>query len=414
MARAATGQVIEPGGKQRSWALRFRAYGRRRYVTLGTAEDGWNRQRVEDELRHVLADVERGLWRPHEPEPVEAPAEVPTFHEFASEWLRNREPELRPKTLKDYRWALSYHLLPFFARHRLDAITVEEVDRYRATKLREGVLAPAQINKTLKRLAQILEVAADYSHLPRNPAASKGGRRRVKEPKPQRSSVEPEQLMALLDAAVRGHRPLLATLAGAGLRVGEACALDWGDINVATGTLTVRESKTNAGEGRGVDLPLGLADELRTHKAAASRTGPGDPVFLSGSRNGKRARQTPDNVGRRLKTAIRRANVRLEEAGIEPISEKRVTPHSLRRTYVSVRSALGDDPAYIAEQIGHEDPTFTIRVYAKAAKRRKRLSDAYREPFDQALEWAEMGRIDDGSEAEMRGTVSVDTRNPAY
>jgi hypothetical protein len=69
-----------------------RCYGKRRYVTLGT--DGWNRQRAEAELRHVLADVERGLWRPHEPEPVEAPAQVPTFHQFASKWLAARAVEL--------------------------------------------------------------------------------------------------------------------------------------------------------------------------------------------------------------------------------------------------------------------------------------------------------------------------------
>jgi hypothetical protein len=35
MARKATGQVIEPTGKQRSWALRFRAYGKRRFLALG-------------------------------------------------------------------------------------------------------------------------------------------------------------------------------------------------------------------------------------------------------------------------------------------------------------------------------------------------------------------------------------------
>ena len=116
-------------------------------------------------------------------------------------------------------------------------------------------------------------------------------------------------------------------------------------------------------------------------------------MFCSRPRNGKRSRQTPENVARRLKTAIRRANLTLSEAGIEPISG-RVTPHSLRRTYASVRAAGGDDPVYIAEQLGHEDPTFTIRVYAKVAKRRERLSDEYRLPFDEAVQWAEMRRIE--------------------
>jgi hypothetical protein len=99
MPRKATGQVIEPSDG-RSWAIRFRAYGKRRYVSLGTAEEGWNRKRAEAELRHVLADVERGLWRPYEPAQVPQVAEAPTFHEFASEWLENREPELRPKTVE--------------------------------------------------------------------------------------------------------------------------------------------------------------------------------------------------------------------------------------------------------------------------------------------------------------------------
>ena len=38
MPRKATGQVIERDGKRgRTYALRFRAYGERRFLTLGTA-----------------------------------------------------------------------------------------------------------------------------------------------------------------------------------------------------------------------------------------------------------------------------------------------------------------------------------------------------------------------------------------
>lgn len=384
MARKATGQIIPPKDG-RGWAIRFRAYGKRRALTLGTSEEGWNRQKVEEALRHVLADVERGIWQPHQPQPVEAPADVPGFHEFASEWMEARRPELRPRTIKDYEWALSHHLLPFFARHLLPEITVAEVDRYKQAKVREGKLAAAQINKTLKRLSQILDVAVDYGHLPSNPAASKGGRRRVKETPPLRALVEPEQLMALLDAAPKRHRAVLATLAGAGLRVGELCALDWQDLDLATGTLIVRESKTAAGR-RQVDLPSGLVTELWTLAATSDQTGPDDPVFL-----GRRGtRQTSDNVGRRLKSAISKANVELEAKGIAPISEC-VSPHSLRRTYASLRFACGDDPVYVAEQGGWADPSFPIKVYARAVRRRERLSGAHREAFDAALQWAAMG-----------------------
>lgn len=67
MARQATGQVLERkrGDGTRVWALRFRAYGKRRRLTLGTAEEGWTRQRAGEELQNVLADVRCGTWRPH-------------------------------------------------------------------------------------------------------------------------------------------------------------------------------------------------------------------------------------------------------------------------------------------------------------------------------------------------------------
>jgi hypothetical protein len=112
----------------------------------------------------------------------------------------------------------------------------------------------------------------------------------------------------------------------------------------------------------------GTAGALRELKARSSGD-PGDPVFW----------RTP---------------------GIEPLSEE-VTPYSFRRTYSSLRASRwidaegnmrpGDDPVYIAEQMGHTDPKFTFRVYQRAVKRRERLSGAHLEAFDKALQWAAMG-----------------------
>jgi Phage integrase, N-terminal SAM-like domain len=171
MARKPTGHVMAPDNdRRRSYALRFRAYGERRFITLGRPEDGWTQERAEAKLRHILADVERGIWQPDEAVPApDVPKAEPTFHEFATDWLRNGEPEWRPKTIVDYRWALELHLLPYFAQHRLSEITAEEIDRYKGAKLRERKLAPNAINKTITRLAQILEVAVEYKQLEHNP-----------------------------------------------------------------------------------------------------------------------------------------------------------------------------------------------------------------------------------------------------
>jgi hypothetical protein len=54
------------------------------------------------------------------------------------------------------------------------------------------------------------------------------------------------------------------------------------------------------------------------------------------------------------------------------------------------------------EQLGHEDPAFTFRVYQRAVKRRDKLSGTLLEEFDRGLEWAEIGRIAETEQPEAR------------
>jgi integrase len=389
VARPATGQLLVREGKRgRVYAARFRAYGQREYVTLGSSADGWTEARARLELENILADVRRGIWQAPEPAPVvEAREQEPTFHEFASEWVASRTVEgIAASTLKNYEWALSYHLLPYFKDFRMSEFTVRDVDAYKTLKAKEGVIAANAINQTLQRLAQILDLAVEYGHLPANPA--RGRRRRLPKTKPRRPFVEPEQLMCLLRAAEglydgRG-RPLLGVLAGAGLRIGEALALQRRDVNLARGTLTIRQSKTEAGV-RTVDLTPALRDELALWLDRAEIRDPTALVFRTGNGN----TDNRHNVHRMLTRAITRANKRLTQVGIEPIGP--VSPHGLRRTFASLRTAAGDDPVYIAAQIGHTDVTFTLSVYARAVKHRQRLTEHEREQYELAIEWAQMG-----------------------
>jgi integrase len=113
-------------------------------------------------------------------------------------------------------------------------------------------------------------------------------------------------------------RPVIARWSGAGLRAGEAVALDWRDLNLATGTLTVGRAKTDVGSYREVDLPGGLIEALSEWKASRDRTAADDPVLTTRSRS----RQSVTNGDHRMKTAIKAANVQLEDLGIEAISER--------------------------------------------------------------------------------------------
>jgi integrase len=408
MARPATGQVVVDARRHSpTFGLRFRAYGKRRYVTLGTAAEGWTHAKAQTELENVLADVRRGIWQPPAKEPVPEQPNDPTLHEFASQWFEANKAGWRPKTREDYSWQLTHHLLPFFKDHALSRITVSEVDRYRSAKLRESErlakaredwrrllegtrdpakrrelrseqprkpLAPGTINKTITTLAQIMEVAIEYELVDRNPA--KGRRRKLKAAKPAPVWLDTAaQIRALLDAATeldgearRGRRymarhAMLATLVYAGLRIGELCALRWRDVDLSAGRIVVHQAKTNAGL-RTIDVLPVLRDVLLALKAERQPLAD-DYVFPSGSGSA----QNPSNIRQRvLAPTVKRANERLEAAAEAPLPAG-ITPHKLRHTFASLLVALGTDPGAAMDQLGHSDPAFTLRVYRHAMRR---------------------------------------------
>jgi integrase len=108
--------------------------------------------------------------------------------------------------------------------------------------------------------------------------------------RPQRSFLDrADHIAALLDGAGeldkranvrRGQRrAFLATLIFAGLRLGEALALQWRDVDFARGTITVRRAKTVAGERVVYVLPI-LRDELDGYR---SRIEPVPDALVFGS-----------------------------------------------------------------------------------------------------------------------------------
>jgi integrase len=375
MARQGSGAIIEHSGQDgRVYrSLRFTAYGKRRFVSLGPI----TRAEAEKALRYALTDIERGTWMP--PQDVAAPAEpeaVPTFHEYAEQWWVRNRGQLRDSTQADYRWRLEQHLLPFFAEHRLDEITFDLVERYLAGKLAEPVpLAPRSINMTVTLLGAILETAVERELISRNPA--RGKRRRVREHAPRRTYLHTAgEIAALLEAAGerdsaaredRQHvhrRAMLAVLVFAGLRIGELCALRWRDVDLAAGWLTVGEAKTDAGRRR-VKIRGALRDELLAIRANAGTVDPDRFVFAT-STGRKPSRENVRN--RVLGPAVELASERLVEHGLAPLPEG-LTPHSLRRTFASVLYALGEDPGVVMDEMGHTSPALALRIYRQAMRR---------------------------------------------
>jgi integrase len=433
MPRPATGHVIKPTERQPSFGLRFTAYGKRRYLNLGRPEDGWTLAMAQRELAVVLRDVDLGTWRPPQPDLAPTKDIDPAFHEFASDWFATKRLEVEPNTANHYRNDLTNHLLPFFKEHHLSQITVAEVDRYRQQKVREAAeiaaaaetdtpmmvsyvdrlgrsyrrrarpLSARSINMHIDLLAQILAVAVDHGHIPSNPAIGKRRRLKVSKPRPVHLDSA-EQIAILLEAAAEldrgaavidvmdrdgrrwtqrhpvlttGRRAAIATLLLGGGRASATGAMVWRDVNLANGRFDVGRDKTDAGM-REVDmLPL-LREILTEHKAASERTGPDDPVFVTSSGKPRSRHNLRQDV---VDAVVAHANRLVEERGLQPLPLG-ITPHKLRHTFASILVAIGKDPTYVMQQLGHTDPAFTLRVYSHTMRR----SDSERDELKALVE----------------------------
>jgi integrase len=126
-------------------------------------------------------------------------------------------------------------------------------------------------------------------------------------------------------------------LLGSGMRVGEAVALDQGDVH--DGWVQLRKSKTTI---RAVRLSADADEAIHKAIAKAPRVGKGEPVFF-GPRGDRLSRHS-------LTHALSK------RTGL--------TAHALRHGTATLMVAAGVHMRLVAEQLGHANPAMTARVYS--------------------------------------------------
>ena len=163
------------------------------------------------------------------------------------------------------------------------------------------------------------------------------------------------------------RRAILATLGCAGLRNSEVCDLQLGDLDFAHGVIHVRDAKTDAGI-RQVNMTPWLHDELLVYRASRASADLDEPAFptRSGARRDRR------NVNRRVIAPAVRAADALRAERRQPPLPGSITAHTFRRTFITLMLEAGAPVPYVQAQVGHEDPTTTLEIYAQVLKRRDR------------------------------------------
>ena len=262
-----------------------------------------------------------------------------TVGEYLERWLRGKR-DIRPSTKALYQSHVRVHLVPTLGHHRLGELRPDHIERFV-----DGLtVSPGTVGLILRTLKAALEVGVTRNQIPDNPAAT------VRAPKVTRSPVEPmtHDMAESIRQAVEGEwvEHIVRFLMGSGCRVGEACALDQGDV--MDGYVRLRSPKTVPRATLvSEDGMAALAEAIRT----APRRGPREPVFFGPKTGDRTTRVTVSH-------AIARC---LARHGLP-----RLTAHKLRHGAATLMLADGHSIKTIAEQLGNTERV-AAQTYAHVA-----------------------------------------------
>jgi integrase len=149
------------------------------------------------------------------------------------------------------------------------------------------------------------------------------------------------------------------------------------------GRIVLDDSKSDAGV-REIHLSPFVREELALYKASLPHEpNPSDPVFsVRGGGSGDRF-----NLGRRLKhIAAVAAELRKADALAPMLTH--ITPHTFRRTFITLSFQAGKDLVFVQSQAGHANWKTTLEIYTQHSGRsidpkiRKLLDEFLGEPSE--------------------------------
>ncbi len=293
---------------------------------------------------------------------------------YMDHWLRAHvEVNLRPTTADSYRRLSRLHILPHLGELPLTELTPQRLQAWVADlSLPQSTggrrLSPRTVTYAMAILRAALADAVRLGLLERNPFT------RVRAPRPGPRVVASFTLEQVrrLDAADRDQRlgALFTFLWQSGLRVGEALALRWEDLDLEGASLRVRRNaaevsgrlivgppKTVAGM-REIALAPQTVSLLLRHLTTLKQEGLISSGLVFPSRAGTMLSRR--NVTRAWAGARQRA-------GLPPYGL-----HALRHTNASLQLQAGVGIREIAAHLGHESPALTAKVYAHVLEDTKR------------------------------------------
>ncbi len=276
---------------------------------------------------------------------------------WLADWLKIQELSVKTSTFHDYKKIVNTLSVAF---------GTIELSELRRTDIRDWCNAQTCGNKRLANVQSVLRIALHDAMsddlIDSNPLYG-WTYERQEAPRPQ-DDIDPldehEQSMVIKSCRDPQHRNLFQFAFWTGLRTSELCALEWGDIDWINGLVRVwrartqhaaqaEKPKTRRGE-RDVKLLAPAIDALESQKKYSFLAD--KEVFLDPLHG---APWVGDQAIRKTAwiPALKKSGLRYRN------------PYQTRHTYASMMLTAGENPVWVAGQMGHSDTSMIFRNYGR-------------------------------------------------
>lgn len=359
--------------------------------------EGWGQKAIDRELAKVSAEFEREVQagvvisraekRIQEAQEAARAAQILTLRQYAERvFMPTVETRSTETTRASYQGNLDNWILPALGDVKLPEITSAQL-----TALLVGMQKQKKSHSTVIKIYTILNSLFKMAYLgdmiARNPMDKvqrpKHRKDETRSPEAEAyTSSEIQAILSALDGEPLKWRCFVHLLIDTGVRRGEACALQWKDIDLKTGTALIHQNlcytpakgvyldKPKSGKSRTVylgDEAVALLRQLRAKQAAEAVSA---YVF---TQDGSPEPMHPTSPTHNFHQFARRYGIQ----GFHP--------HKLRHTFASLVITNGADVASVSEVLGHSDKAVTLRMYTHSDdESRRRAAQAVQNAIKKA------------------------------
>ncbi|HER4723956.1 tyrosine-type recombinase/integrase [Streptococcus pyogenes] len=343
-----------------------------------TSITGRTRKEVNQKAKHAQLDfLSNGST-------IKRKVVIKTFKELSHLWLETYKLTVKPQTYDATVTRLNRHIMPTLGNMKVDKITASDIQML-INRLSKYYVNYTAVRSVIRKVLQqgVLLGLIDYNSardiiLPRKQPNAK---KKVK-------FIDPSDLKSFLEHLETSQHKrynlyfdavLYQLLLSTGLRIGEACALEWGDIDLENGTIAINKTynknlkflstaKTQSGN-RVISVDKKTLRSLKLYQMRQRQ------LFNEvGARVSEVVFATPTR--KYFNASVRQSalDTRCKEAGIE-----RFTFHAFRHTHASLLLNAGISYKELQYRLGHANISMTLDTYGHLSKDKEKEAVLYYE-----------------------------------